>query len=471
VIADRIRSIQAVAGGGGGSFDPSQLSGLALWLKADTGVTLDGSGNVSSWADQSGNGRNATQTDAAKRPTVTSGGVNGLPSLVFSGAQTLLGSGALLANGVTAFIVAKYNSASGRSAICNLGTQNASSPSRIFAIEQNTFLSAGKLGLYTSSNSFDSSFQSSANQVRVTVASDLVSGSSVPSTTVYRVNGANQTLTSTSGGTLYDFNIRLGTNWLIGDIGSGVGYFSGKLSEIIVFDKKLSHSEILQVEDYLVKYGVDPNYDATSLILNMDGTPGSTTFADSSPNALAVTANGNAQIVSDATFGTVASFDGSGDYLSTPANSVFNYGTGDFTVELWVYKLSNKQYMTFAGNLSSGTNSNQWQIISDVTGNKLTWFSNGFAITSATSLATNTWYHVAVARAGSSLRLFINGVLDGSAVNTNNYSTTNLFMLGQVPELLSARDFYGKVGPTRITKGVARYTSSFTPPTGPFPAS
>ena len=63
MIADRIRSIQAVSGGGGGGggFDPSQLSGLKLWLKADTGVTVDGSGNVSSWADQSGNNNTAYQ--------------------------------------------------------------------------------------------------------------------------------------------------------------------------------------------------------------------------------------------------------------------------------------------------------------------------------------------------------------------------------------------------------------------------
>lgn len=210
----------------------------------------------------------------------------------------------------------------------------------------------------------------------------------------------------------------------------------------------------------------DPYYGYTSLLLRMDGTNASTNFVDSGPNAIAVTAVGNAQISTTQSKygGASAYFDGSGDYLTFPTSTALQFGSGDFTVEMWVYKTSNKAYMAFAGNLSTGTNATMWQIISDSTGNKITWFSSGFVITGATTLNVNTWYHVAVSRNGTNLRLFINGILDGSATNSHNYSSTNQVYVAQVPELLSARDFAGYLDDLRITR-YARYTSAFTPPT------
>ena len=48
-------------------FVPTNLPGLALWLRADLGITLD-DGNVSGWADQSGNGNSFTQLTTAFQP-------------------------------------------------------------------------------------------------------------------------------------------------------------------------------------------------------------------------------------------------------------------------------------------------------------------------------------------------------------------------------------------------------------------
>lgn len=61
-----------------GAFKPTKFSGCALWLAADKGVTTV-DGNVSSWADQSGNNRHATQDIVANRPTVVSNSLNGRP--------------------------------------------------------------------------------------------------------------------------------------------------------------------------------------------------------------------------------------------------------------------------------------------------------------------------------------------------------------------------------------------------------
>ena len=63
-------------------------SGLQLWLKADAGVTTNSGGFVTSWADQSGNGHNAIQTNTAVAPTIQLGAQNGKPTLRFPGDVT-----------------------------------------------------------------------------------------------------------------------------------------------------------------------------------------------------------------------------------------------------------------------------------------------------------------------------------------------------------------------------------------------
>lgn len=62
-----------------GGFSPRSIQGLALWLEADRGITLDGSNNVSAWADQSGNVRHASQATPAYRPAYVTSAINGRP--------------------------------------------------------------------------------------------------------------------------------------------------------------------------------------------------------------------------------------------------------------------------------------------------------------------------------------------------------------------------------------------------------
>ena len=85
---------------GNGLVEPTEVSGLKLWLKADTGVTTNGSGQVSTWADQSGNANNATQTTGANQPLLITNAVNGRPVVRFDGANDSLSLPNLL-NGAT----------------------------------------------------------------------------------------------------------------------------------------------------------------------------------------------------------------------------------------------------------------------------------------------------------------------------------------------------------------------------------
>ena len=212
----------------------------------------------------------------------------------------------------------------------------------------------------------------------------------------------------------------------------------------------------------------DPDFSNVSLLLHMDGSNGGTTFTDSSSNAHSITAFGNAQVsTTDPKYGTGALLlDGNGDYLQTPADADFAFGTGDFTVECWCYATvvsDNDGLFTFGGT-SSGLflalfNSGWW----------LGTAGGGGSYMGPATADLNTWRHVAVTRSGTSLRLFIDGVQKGSTLTNSTNLTDNQLKIGYYFGTIYG--FVGKIDEFRVTKGVARYTANFTPPTAPFPDS
>jgi len=201
----------------------------------------------------------------------------------------------------------------------------------------------------------------------------------------------------------------------------------------------------------------------SSLLLHMDGTPGSTTFTDSSGSPKTVTANGNAHISSFSKFGgDGVSFDGSGDYLSIPSNSVFEFGTGDFTVDFWVKfnALSGLQYLYDPR--PDSTQGIYPSIYVDGTTLKY-WMNSADRITGGTTLVINTWYHIALARSGTQTKLFLDGVQQGSTYTDSNNYISSAVRFGR--GAFGAQFLNGTLDEVRISKGIARWTSNFTPPT------
>jgi hypothetical protein len=188
---------------------------------------------------------------------------------------------------------------------------------------------------------------------------------------------------------------------------------------------------------------------------------------------------GNAQIdTSVKKYGTGSmEFDGSGDYLKTPIDTkqTWNFGTGDFTVEAWVYPTAAGSLDVILGTNSGGATGG-WQIIYD-SPNAGVWNFNfqvsggpyGFSLG---SLSLNTWSHIAVTRSGTTVRTFVNGTQITSSTTgggSNIAESTGTLYIGQAYENIGGRDFNGYIDDLRITNGVARYTSAFTPPTAAFP--
>ena len=210
----------------------------------------------------------------------------------------------------------------------------------------------------------------------------------------------------------------------------------------------------------------DQYYNSCSLLLHCDGTNGSTTFTDNSPSPKTVTAyNGAAISTAQSKFGGASGlFDGTNDYLSIPNNAEFNFASGTFTVEFWVYFSSVSGQRALVSTYQNSANGWTVQLYLGVVSVNLS--GDGFDIAGTTTISANTWYHIAVSGTPGSYKLFLNGVQEGSTYTGGTaLSSTSALTIGQI---VSSVYFNGYIDELRITNGIARYTGNFTPSTTQF---
>ena len=225
----------------------------------------------------------------------------------------------------------------------------------------------------------------------------------------------------------------------------------------------------------------DSAFANVSLLLHMDGSNGSTTFTDSSSNARTVTANGNAKVsTAQSKFGGAsAAFDGNGDYLTTPySTSLYDWWTSDYTIEAWVYATSwvnwsrDTNIPCMIGNIAPTGFTAYWSFGPDATGKLRFYYFNGSLgidnIVTTATLPTSQWNHIAAVKNSGGVALYINGNNSGGTIGisgTPQSSAATALVIGQHNNI----SINGYIDDLRITKGVARYTANFTPPTAPFP--
>jgi hypothetical protein len=211
----------------------------------------------------------------------------------------------------------------------------------------------------------------------------------------------------------------------------------------------------------------DPYYNNVSLLLHGDGANGSTTIVDSSPTPKTVTAFGDAQIsTAQSKFGgSSIAFDGSGDYLTIPSQSAFNFETNDFTIEFWWRATAGSP----GGLVDLGLNYGGIGIYQSTI---LRVRVAGLDKINVGLFSFNQWVHVALSRSSTSLRLFFDGIQQGATVSDST-DLSNSFANIVVGAFVSGGSYFATpaayIDDLRITKGVARYISNFTPPTAPFP--
>jgi hypothetical protein len=161
-------------------------------------------------------------------------------------------------------------------------------------------------------------------------------------------------------------------------------------------------------------------------------------------------------------------FDGTGDYLSVLANAAYNFGTGDFTIEFWAYTTSTARQIIIGNYLSAGLYGWAVQINVNATGDLFFGWGNTTVSNPTSVWSANQWNHVAVARSGTIIKLFVNGVQASSVTDATNYNNGTNLVIGRNADLTqTAFSFIGYIDDLRVTKGVARYVTAFTPPGGP----
>ena len=154
--------------------------------------------------------------------------------------------------------------------------------------------------------------------------------------------------------------------------------------------------------------------------------------------------------------------DGTGDYISLASQPDFNFGTGDFTVEGWVYPTATGSFRTLF-DLRSSTGDLNGIIIGLSNVDALYFYYNGnYRVGPAGSVPINTWTHVAFTKTSGNTKLWVGGVQVGvTYADANNYPQRGV-RIGADPN--GNFTFTGYIDDIRICKGTSKYTSTFTPP-------
>jgi hypothetical protein len=227
-------------------------------------------------------------------------------------------------------------------------------------------------------------------------------------------------------------------------------------------------------------YAYVANYDAhTVLFLNSEtlvtNNPQNSAILDSSTNNISVSAV-NASQGSFSPFDPFekgARFTGeTNSFLNIPSNTIFQLGSGAFTVECWFNRFGSGSDSNFETLIDFRTTNNQ--ISAFAIGTK----SNGAICT--VSIPTNTgnterglynvqgWNHLAVVNTGTVFKLFINGTQLSAgdiARGATNY-TQGAIRIGACNDLVPNKaTFNGIISDLRVVKGQALYTTTFKPPT------
>jgi hypothetical protein len=171
-------------------------------------------------------------------------------------------------------------------------------------------------------------------------------------------------------------------------------------------------------------------------------------------------------VTNQASAGYSVFFDGSGDRLSLVTNTALDL-TGDFTFECWIYPtVLNTYHIIFDTSLNGTAGGNMtelWIVAPD----SIQYYARGSVLLSGTGVVTNRWQHVAITKAGTTQRLFLNGIIVASTTSSTQPNTGYTWAIGDRPAGAGSAQypFTGNISDLRIVKGTALYTANFTPPT------
>lgn len=211
-----------------------------------------------------------------------------------------------------------------------------------------------------------------------------------------------------------------------------------------------------------------PTSAQTSLLLNFTNAG---IFDNAAKNNL-ITA-GSAQVSSaQVKFGTGSMyFDATaGTYLSFPKNAQYQFNASNFTIEGWLYSKTVGTSQRCILDFRNSQSSTAGILFREQDGGYLVYIG-GNAISTTTGRIANAWQHFAIVRNSSTITLFLDGTAVAPTYNigVNSLSDSSLLIGAFVDSSALGNVYNGHIDDLRITKGIARYTANFNPPTQAFP--
>lgn len=172
-------------------------------------------------------------------------------------------------------------------------------------------------------------------------------------------------------------------------------------------------------------------------------------------------------------FGTHAiSFNGTNQWIDTPASDDFSFGSEDFTIDFWVRPTNFATNGMIFASYDGATNINRVTMQLDTNG-KLNFnvFDRNqnisLTLQSPNAITLNQFSHICITRVNNVTNMFIGGAVVNSALDGTNYLLTNKMTIGRYGNS-SSLYFAGQIDEFRIIKGKAMYTANFTPPTAEY---
>jgi len=196
-------------------------------------------------------------------------------------------------------------------------------------------------------------------------------------------------------------------------------------------------------------------------------------MTDSTSNSHTLTAYGAMNDAATTKFSSSGSiwFDGSNDYVTIPDSDDWNFGSGDFTVECWLYFINPNAGAGVVNQSNPGASSDSsWIIWMDASGIGM-YLSDGsgwdYSQINTTAKSAGQWYHVAAVRNGTSLKMYVNGTATGETTLPGGWSVGNSSRVLELGTQANQAGYYfkGYMEDLRITKGTAKYTADFSVPT------
>lgn len=213
----------------------------------------------------------------------------------------------------------------------------------------------------------------------------------------------------------------------------------------------------------------DPYWASVVSLLHLNPVSNGQTFT-ADEKGLAWTFNTASLTTDTSRFGSGCLATGGSGWISTPMTSGFDLSSGDYTIEMWVKpsSLGSTRALISTRNMATGVG---WQLFVSASGGVLYQAQGTYVESTGGLISTSVFKHVAVTRSGSTTRLFIDGVLVATGTVNIDPAPSESVYIGRTSSSSTPYYYAGHIDEVRITKGVARYLSSFTPSASQFPNS